>query len=95
MWPHTACGHLTLREASDHALIAASGSDQWRVTGRAHDAAMTTPTLLQLPVPSRSHATCAWCHAELPSIVALLEHVDRWHVDTDSPRCAHADGVAA
>ena len=32
-----------------------------------------------LPVPSKSHATCAWCRAEFASIVELLDHADAGH----------------
>jgi hypothetical protein len=34
----------------------------------------------RLPVPSRAHATCAWCEATLDTIVELLEHVDTEHL---------------
>ena len=33
----------------------------------------------QLPRPSSAHATCAWCHSDFTSIVALLTHVDNGH----------------
>ena len=33
-------------------------------------------TVRELPEPSKTHATCAWCATRLDTIVALLEHVD-------------------
>jgi hypothetical protein len=33
-----------------------------------------------LPAPSKTHATCAWCDLQLPTIVGLLEHVEDTHV---------------
>ena len=36
-------------------------------------------TTQQLPRPSSTHATCAWCRCDFPSIVALLAHVDEGH----------------
>ena len=33
-----------------------------------------------LPQPSAGHATCAWCRAQFPTIVALIDHVDTGHL---------------
>ena len=33
--------------------------------------------------PSNLQATCAWCHRDYPSIVALLDHVDSTHLSAD------------
>ena len=40
---------------------------------------MTNATTHQLPRPSSTHATCAWCHCNFSTIVALLAHVDGGH----------------
>lgn len=40
---------------------------------------MTTITE-SLPLPSKTHATCAWCGHAFPSIVDLIDHVDRGHL---------------
>ena len=34
----------------------------------------------ELPIPSRAHATCAWCGDEYVSIVDLIDHVDVIHM---------------
>jgi len=33
-----------------------------------------------LPVPSKDHATCAWCHEQFETIVDLIDHVDTSHL---------------
>ena len=40
---------------------------------------MNSAQLVALPRPSKAHATCAWCHTDFPTIVALLTHVDQGH----------------
>jgi hypothetical protein len=37
-------------------------------------------SVIQLPTPSKRHATCAWCTVGFPSIVELLSHVEVSHV---------------
>jgi hypothetical protein len=32
-----------------------------------------------LPLPSKDHATCAWCRHSFTTIVQLLEHVELDH----------------
>jgi hypothetical protein len=39
-----------------------------------------TQSTSQLPEPSRTHATCAWCHAEFASILELLQHTEDGHL---------------
>jgi hypothetical protein len=36
----------------------------------------------ELPTASKAHATCAWCGTRFASIVELIDHVDRGHVET-------------
>lgn len=43
----------------------------------------TTLDTAELPAPSRAHATCAWCGTGFGSIVDLIDHVDRGHVDAE------------
>ena len=45
---------------------------------------MTNTTTL--PSPSKSHATCAWCRTDFPTINALLSHVDQGHLDSTQRR---------
>jgi hypothetical protein len=33
----------------------------------------------ELPAPSRSHATCAWCRKHFDRITDLIDHVDAGH----------------
>ena len=47
---------------------------------------MTNTTTL--PSPHKSHATCAWCRTDFPTIHALLSHVDLGHLES-SPRRAN------
>ena len=42
--------------------------------------ATTTPSA-PLPLPTKKHATCAWCRCDFTTIVELIDHVDRGHVD--------------
>lgn len=42
-------------------------------------AELDRPGTTALPAPSRSHATCAWCHAEFTTVVALIDHADAGH----------------
>jgi hypothetical protein len=45
---------------------------------------MTQTSTSTLPRPSKAHATCAWCRAELPTIVDLIGHVDEKHLASAS-----------
>jgi hypothetical protein len=45
---------------------------------------MTNTTTL--PSPSKSHATCAWCRTDFPTINALLSHVDQGHLPSSECR---------
>ena len=48
--------------------------------------AMKTTT--ELPVPSKTHATCAWCRECFETITALIDHVDAGHTDPATVRFA-------
>lgn len=37
---------------------------------------LTTAETTILPMPSKTHATCAWCGEVCASIVDLIDHVD-------------------
>jgi hypothetical protein len=37
-------------------------------------------TVVPLPRPSPTHATCPWCQMDFPTIVDLLDHVDTRHL---------------
>lgn len=41
-----------------------------------------TNEAITLPVPSKRHATCAWCGHTYPTIVELIDHVDNGHIAT-------------
>jgi hypothetical protein len=41
--------------------------------------AMNTTT--ELPAPSSTHATCAWCRKRFDAITELIDHVDAGHID--------------
>ena len=56
------------------------------VPAGAHREGMTNTTTL--PRPSKSHATCAWCRSDFPTISALLSHVDQGHLPSDKQRAA-------
>jgi hypothetical protein len=43
-----------------------------------------TTTITQLPTPSKTHATCAWCTERFATIVELIDHVDSAHLTHDN-----------
>ena len=45
-------------------------------------------TTADLPVPSKTHATCAWCRKQFESITELIDHVDVGHADPAIVRLA-------
>lgn len=59
---------------------AADGGLVFVLTARSHEVPeMSKLSAAPLPRPSRAHATCAWCRAEFPTIVDLIDHVDHGH----------------
>ena len=42
-------------------------------------------TTRDLPVPSKTHATCAWCREHFESITELIDHVDVGHTGHVGP----------
>ena len=42
--------------------------------------ATATPSA-PLPLPTKKHATCAWCRCDFDTIIELIDHVDRGHID--------------
>lgn len=71
----------------------ASADGQHPVRTAAHARPMTTTDLL--PSPSISHATCAWCRTDFPSIAALLCHVDHGHLESAAAPVLHGLRSAA
>lgn len=46
----------------------------------AHGDGMThTTAIAELPAPSSTHATCAWCREHFDTITDLIDHVDAGH----------------
>jgi hypothetical protein len=41
-------------------------------------------TTAPLPLPSKAHATCAWCRADFRTITDLLAHTDEGHLQARS-----------
>jgi hypothetical protein len=37
-------------------------------------------SVIRLPLPSKEHATCAWCARPFSTIVELLTHVEVSHI---------------
>lgn len=49
---------------------------------------MTTTATTELPAPSSTHATCAWCRMDFEHITDLIDHVDAGHTDVSTLRSA-------
>jgi hypothetical protein len=45
----------------------------------------TVTTNANLPAPSNTHATCAWCRTDFATIVELIDHVDAGHAPNVRP----------
>ena len=74
-------GHGCTIEGGPDAGLMAGG--QVRISGSGDGPPMTTTNGTVLPLPSKHHATCAWCGAHHDDIVELLAHVE---TPTPTPR---------
>ena len=47
-----------------------------------------TTATTELPAPSSTHATCAWCRKDFERITDLIDHVDAGHTEPTTLRPA-------